>query len=141
MIYNTTHPNEKYTKETNKSLGKSFSFIEKLKMRGVGSGRLVLSEVSPNLRLTKKRFSDNDYGNIEIRPKGILVHFTNGLERFSWAIPYYRLIIYNSSFFSIHAEGNFLRFIKNRNYQENKKFIDKMIDYKNQYLKLGYYDY
>ena len=141
MIYNTTHPNEDYTIETNAVLGKSFSFLEKLKMGGVGSGRMMLAEVSPKLQLKEKRFSEIDYGNIEIRPKGIIVHYTNGLDRFAWAIPYYRLVIYHSTFFSIHAEGHFLKFIKNIKYRENKKFINKMVNYKNNYLKLGYYDY
>ena len=113
MIYNTTHPNEDYILETNAALGKSFSFLEKLKMGGVGSGRMMLAEVSPKLQLKEKRFSEIDYGNIEIRPKGIIVHYTNGLDRFAWAIPYYRLVIYHSAFFSIHAEGHFLKFIKN----------------------------
>jgi hypothetical protein len=141
MIYNTTHPNEDYNKETNTYLGQSFPFLTKLKMGGVGSGRMMLAEVSPNLQLTEKRFSEIDYGNIELRPKGILVHYTNGLDRFAWAIPYYRLVIYNSTYFSIHAEGNFLKFIKNIKYIENKMFINKMTNYKNRYLKLGYYDY
>ena len=42
--------------------------------------------------------------------------------------------------FSIHANGHFIKFKKNKNYLDNKKFIDKMIDSKIEFLNLGYYD-
>ncbi len=140
MIYNTTYNNEAYIKETNELLGKGYSFIEKLKLKGVGSSRLIIGKLSAKLQPQQKQFNELNYGNIELRPNGILVHFTNRLERFSWAIPYYRLVIYNASFFTIHANGNFIQFQKNKNYTNNKKFLEKMIDLKNEYLHLEYYD-
>ncbi|WP_075342345.1 hypothetical protein [Tenacibaculum agarivorans] len=140
MIFNTTYTNEDFLVHSKELLGKPFSLLNKIKMKGIGSGRFMIAEVSEKLKTTKKQFSELHYGNIEMRPKGILVHFTNRLERFSWCIPYHKLVIYNASFFSIHAEGSFIKFKKNKNYTENKKFIDKMIDYKNEYLNLDYYD-
>ena len=140
MIFNATYPNQDFLFHTKELLAKPYSIFHKFKMNGVGSGRFTIAELSEKLQTNKKQFSELNYGNIEIRPKGILVHFTNRLERFSWCIPYYKLVIYNASFFSIHAEGNFIKFLKNRNYLENKKFISKMIDYKNEYLNLSYYD-
>ena len=68
------------------------------------------------------------------------MHYTSKLERFSWVIPYYRLNIYNSQFFSIHADGSFIQFEKNKNYKENKKFLDRMSQAKIDVLGLGYYD-
>ncbi|TCI94988.1 hypothetical protein [Tenacibaculum sp. M341] len=140
MIYNTTYNNEDFIKETNIALGKDFSLFQKIKMKGVGSGRLMIAKMSSKLQPKQKQFSELNYGNIELRPKGILVHFTNRLERFSWAIPYYKLVIYNAQFFSIHADGNSIQFLKNKNYVENKKFINKMTDLKNTFLNLDYYD-
>jgi len=141
MIFNTTYTNEDFTIHSKELLGKPFSLLEKIKLKGIGSSRLMITELSDKLKPNQKQFSELDYGNIELRPKGILVHFTNRLERFSWCIPYYKLVVYNSSVFSIHANGNFIKFKKNKNYLENKKFINKMIDYKNDFLELGYYDY
>jgi len=51
------------------------------------------------------------------------------------------LVVYNAQSFSIHANGNFIQFLKNKNYRENKKFIDKMIQLKIDCLDLEYYDY
>lgn len=140
MIFNTTYTNEDFLLESNKTLGKPFSLIERIKLKGIGSKRLIIERVSEKLKPTQKQFSELDYGNIELRPKGVILHFTNRLERFSWCIPYYKLVIYNAAFFSIHANGNFINFKKNKNYTENKKFITKMIDFKNEFLNLEYYD-
>jgi len=140
MVFDTTYRNKDYDQQSTSLVGKPFSFIEKIKQGGIGSGRLIINSKSPKLDLGKLKFEEIDYGNIELRPKGIVVHYTRGLERFSWVIPYYRLVIYNSQYFSIHANGNFIQFLKNKNYRDNKKFIDKMNCTKNDHLNLSYYD-
>lgn len=141
MVFNTTYKNEDYDIESISLVGKSFSLLRRIKQGGIGSGRLMIHTISPKLNLGKLRFSETDYGNIELRPKGIIVHYSCKLERFSWIIPYYRLVIYNAQSFSIHANGNVIQFLKNKNYRENKKFIDKMVQLKNDFLELEYYDY
>ncbi len=140
MIFNTTYHNTDFEIHSKELLGKSFSLLEKIKMNGAGSGRFMIAEVSENLAAAQKQFSELNYANIELRPKGILVHYTNRLQRFSWSVPYHRMVIYSTNLFSIHAEGSFIKFYKNKNYKENKKFIEKMIDFKNEYLDFEYYD-
>ena len=141
MVFDTTYKNEDYNQQSQLLVGKPFSFIERIKQGGIGSSRLIIASKSPKLDLGKLKFGETDCGNIELRPKGIIVHYTIKLERFSWIIPYYRLVIYNSQFFSIHANGNFIQFSKNKNYIANKKFIDKMIDifHQNVQVKRNYY--
>jgi hypothetical protein len=141
MIFNTTYKNEDYDIESAALIGKPFSLMQRIKQGGIGSSRFVIQKISSNLNLSKLKFSEIDYANIELRPKGIIIHFTKKLERFSWIIPYYRLVIYNTQSYSIHANGNFIQFFKNKNYYENKKFIDKMVVLKNNFLNLEYYDY
>jgi hypothetical protein len=80
--------------------------------------------------------SDINYGSIELREKGILIHINKGLKNFSWPIPFYQLHIYNTATFSIHAQGNFVKFKKNNLLKENKKFLDKLIDLKIENNKL-----
>mgnify|MGYP001230492422 FL=1 len=140
MIFNTSYTNKDYTKESTEIVGKAFSFFEKIKIGGIGSSRFMIAELSAKLKPTNMQSVDINYSNIELRPKGIIIHFTNRLDRYSWIIPYYRLVIYSTQTFSIHSNGNFIQFEKNKNYQNNKKFIQKMTDFKNNYLKLGYYD-
>jgi len=141
MLFNTTHKNEDYDIESASLVGKPLNLMQRIKQGSIGSSRLMIHKISPKLNLSKLKFSEIDYANIELRPKGIIVHFTKKLERFSWIIPYYRLVVYNTQSFSIHANGNFIQFLKNKNYKENKKFIDKMVQLKNNFLNLEYYDY
>ncbi len=140
MLFNTTYNNKEYITESDNMLGNAFSFLEKIKIGGIGSSRLVIEELSPKLQPKNLQKIDVNYANIELRPKGVILHFTNKLDRYSWIIPYYRLATYSNNTFSIHANGNFIKFTKNKNYQNNKKFIAKMIDLKINHLELGYYD-
>ena len=90
----------------------------------------MIDEVSIGFQKVLNTVSDINYGNIEIRRKGILVHLIKGHKNFSWAIPFYQLHLYKTSGFSVHAQGNFVRFKNNKLLKENKKFIDRIIDLK-----------
>lgn len=140
MLFNTSYANKEYTKGSTQMVGKAFSFFEKIRMNGIGSGRLIITALSTKLEPKNQQTIGINYANIELRPKGVIIHFTNRLDRYSWVIPYYRLVIYSTETLSIHANGNFIKFKKNKNYQDNKKFINKMIDFKNNFLNLEYYD-
>ena len=130
MIYNRTYFNKEDEKEINKTLGNSFSFFQILKLRGVGSSRFIVHSVSENLSHTINKVSDINYCSIELRPCGILVNITQQLNLFSWLIPYYKLVIFNSDTFSIHADGSNIKIVKDKNYLNNKNFITKMMKLK-----------
>jgi hypothetical protein len=130
MIFNTTLNNKDATATMNDLLGKSYSFLKAIKMGGVGSKRMMIDAVSPGFLKVINAVSDVNYGNIELREKGIIVHINKGLKNYSWAIPYYQLHTYKTEGFSIHAQGNFVRFKSNKLLTENKQFIDKVINCK-----------
>ncbi|MCH2194763.1 hypothetical protein [Kordia sp.] len=134
MIVNTTYKNKETAEIIDTHLGEAFSIIQRIKMKGIGSKRMIIHNVSPKMKPYLNTVDDLNYGNIELRPKGIIVHIHKKLNSFSWIVPYYRLQIYNSSFFSIHANGNFIQFKKNKLYKENKAFIEKMQTQKNTVL-------
>ncbi|WP_299017418.1 hypothetical protein [uncultured Polaribacter sp.] len=135
MIFNTTNKNNEAEVTITEMLGASYSFFQSIKLGGTGSKRMIVAAVSPSFMRFMNSVSDANYGNIELREKGILVHITKGLQNYSWAIPYYQLHTYKTEGFSIHAQGNFVRFKNNKLLQENKKFIDKLIDIKIEYDK------
>jgi len=114
----------------NDLLGKPYSFVKAIKLGGVGSKRMIIDAVSPGFLKLINAVSDINYGNIELRDKGIVIHINKGLKNFSWAIPYYQLHTYKTEGFSIHAQGNFVRFKSNKLLKENKNFIDKIINCK-----------
>ena len=133
MILNTTHHNSEHKQIIADLIGSPFSLVQKLKMNGVGSKRMIVDEVSPNMQSMMNKVADINYANIELRPKGILVMINQGLKNFTWIIPYYQLVIYKVNGSSIHAEGRFIHFRNSKTFRENKKFFDKLLDEKVKY--------
>ena len=127
MILNSTYTQRKNDEFINSIVGLKFSFFKSLKLKGVGSKRMIIEEVSSNLQQYLNKISDVNYANIELRPNGILVYINKGLNNFTWVVPYFKLHFYKSDGFSIHADGNFIRFKDNKLLKENKSFLQKMM--------------
>lgn len=135
MILETTYYNKKDLLLINDLVGKPYSFLQKLRLKGVGSKRMMVDSVSPNMMGYINKVADTNYANIELRPGGVLVLINKGLKNFTWTIPYYQLVIYKSDGFSIHAQGKFVGFKENRLFRENKKFINKLLKLRADFLK------
>ena len=133
MILDTTYKNKDYDELINDLVGKPFSLLRSLKMGGVGSKRMVIEETSPNMKQYLNKVDDTNYANLELRPKGILIRINKGLKNFTWAIPYYHLVLYKTNGSSIHAEGKFIHFRNNVTFRENKAFFDKLLNEKVKY--------
>jgi hypothetical protein len=133
MILNTTHFNKEHKQLLNDLVGVPFSFLEAFKMKGVGSKRMIIEDVSPNLQLYMNLVSDINYANIELRKNGVLIYINKGLQNYTWAIPYYQLVIYKTNGASIHAQGRYIHFKNNKTFRENKSFFRKMLDEKIRY--------
>ena len=133
MILNSTFKNKDNQEIIDDLVGKSFSFLESVKLKGIGSKRMIISDVSPNLKSYMNQVADTNYANIELRKKGILIYINKGLQNFTWAIPYYQLVVYKTNGSSIHAQGKFIHFKNNITFKENKSFFSKMLDQKIKY--------
>lgn len=127
MILDSTHPNKEHKQIIRDLIGQSFSFIDALRMGGVGSKRMIIDEVSPNMQQYLNQVSDLNYANVEMRTDGILIYINKGLKNFTWIIPYYQLVIYKTNGASIHAQGKYIHFRNNKTFKENKKFFDKLL--------------
>lgn len=133
MILNSTHTNKKHKHIRNDMVGKPYSFFESLKMGGVGSKRMIMENVSPNMQQYLNLTSSINYANIEMRPNGILLYINKGLQNYTWIIPYYHLVIYKTNGASIHAQGKFINFKNNITFKENKTFFNKLLSAKVNY--------
>ncbi len=130
MIYDSTYSDKEKTKSIDNIVGKPYSFFQALKLNGIGSKRMIIEEVSPNLSQYLNTVSSLNYANIELRPIGILIRINKGLQNFTWAIPYYHLVIFKTNGASIHAQGKYVHFRNNKTFKENKGFFKKMMDQK-----------
>ena len=134
MIFNSTYTDTEKDLEVDKIIGKKFNLIESILMGGIGSKRLVLDSYSVTFKDYIKDGFDLNYINIELRKKGIKVFITNRQNRITWVIPYYRLVIYKTPFFSIHSNGSFLKFSNQLNHKENLSFFRKLVKIKSNQL-------
>ena len=130
MVFDTTYRNDEYDEQSDRLLGESFRFFEKIRMGGVGSARFVVASLSPKLDLGKLKFSETDYGNIELRPKGIIVRFRSLLETYGLIIPYYKLKIYKgrAKIYSIYMDNYFIKVIYDND--SVREFFKKILDQK-----------
>lgn len=133
MILEKTYNNKKIKKTINELVGKPFSIFQAIKMKGIGSKRMIIDDVSPNLSKYLNIVSDLTYANIELRPGGILVSIKKGLRDFVWVIPYYQFYMYKTNGISIHAQGKFVHFKNNQTHRENRSFFKKLIRLKAEY--------
>lgn len=130
MILETTYFDKSHKSLLEDIVGKPYSFWRSLKLKGIGSSRLMIENVSPNLKHYMNTVSDINYANIELRPQGILIYINKGLRNFIWAIPFYQLHIYKTPALSIHAQGKYIQFKNNRTFRENKTFFNKLKSFK-----------
>ncbi|MFK7780849.1 hypothetical protein [Psychroserpens sp.] len=133
MILDSTHPNKEHKQIIKDLIGGKYSFFDSIKMGGIGSKRMIIEDVSPNMKQYLNKVSDINYANIEMRTDGIIIYINKGLKNYSWVIPYYQLVIYKTNGASIHAQGKFIHFRNNKTFKENKSFLDKLLNAKVSY--------
>ena len=132
-IYNISYKDKETDKLINEEMGNAYSLIKKLQLGGIGSRRLIIEYFSENMNHLKLKVSGLQYGNIEIRPRGIILHINQGVYTYAWTIPFFRLSIYNGDFFTIHGNGNYIQFNKEKSWKENRNFLQKLIRLKSEY--------
>ncbi|MFT5848308.1 hypothetical protein [Psychroserpens sp.] len=130
VLLDSTHNNKEHKSIIIDLIGKPYSFMEAIKMGGVGSKRMIIENVSPNLQQHLNTIADINYANIEMRPSGILIYINKGLKNYTWVIPFYQLVVYRTNGISIHAQGKFVHFKNNKTFQENKIFMNRLFDAK-----------
>lgn len=130
MILNSTYNDKDHKDIISDLIGKPYGFFEAIKLKGIGSKRMVINEASPDLEPYLNRVSDINYANIEMRTDGIIIYINKGLKNFTWVIPYYQLVIYKTNGASIHAQGKFINFKNNTTFKENRAFFKRLLEAK-----------
>lgn len=133
-LHNITYKNKEIEKEINAEMGKPFGLIEKLRLGGIGSRRMIIENFSEDISSLALKVSGIQYANIELRPNGIIVHINQGIYTHAWTIPYFRLSIFNGDFFTIHGGGSHIQFNKEKSWKENKDFLQKIVKLKSEFV-------
>lgn len=133
MVLETTHRDKEVLYTIDTQLGKPFSLWKRLQMGGIGSKRMMVKSYSDHFTRQLSANTDITYANIELRPKGVILHFNKRLCQYSWIIPYENLNVSEDENFSIYTVERFMEFEKNSYYAANKEFISKMIALKEEF--------
>ena len=105
-------------------------------MGGTGSSRMLVESVSPSLETVMNRISNVNYSSLEIRPKGIIVHFVQqGLKSWCWLLPWEELKIDENEGLIISNSKEFVKFKRDSRLQSNKVFIQKIKTLQNNFLQ------
>lgn len=110
MVFETTFSSNKVRDAINALVGKPIPLLQRFRMKGVGSRRMIVLEASPGLSPYLNPEHYPTYSSIEIRPNGILVHINQGLKNYTWAIPYFALAVFRTEALTIHSKGEFIRY-------------------------------
>jgi len=94
MLLNLSYKDKKIKSKINREVGNEFNFIEKFKLRGNGSPKLLISECSSNIDELLSLNNNIKKCNIELRNKGIIIRFRSLLETYGLIVPYYKLKIF-----------------------------------------------
>ena len=111
MLRNVSYNRPKIKAEIDDAVGKAFTLMERIKMGGIGSGKLIITTSSKQIHNLMILDSYRNVCSIELRPKGIILNFRSILETYGLIIPYYKLKIYKgkSEEYSIYADDYFVK--------------------------------
>ncbi len=133
-LHNITYKNKETEKIINEEVGKPFRLFEKLRLGGIGSRRMIIENFSEDIKHLESKVSGIQYANIELRPKGVIIHINQGIYTHAWTIPYFRLSLFNGDFFTIHGDGSYIQFNKKKSWKENKEFLQKIVKLKSEFI-------
>ena len=134
MIKNLSYNSKKIKILLLELVGRPFSFIDRLKLGGIGSNKLVISDASKEIVELLRLDNNVNYCNIEIRKNGLIIRFRSLLETYGLIIPYYKLIIYKgeSNIYSLYKDTSYIKFFVDN--KSTSLFMKKIIRLKTDYL-------
>lgn len=133
MIRNISYNNPDIKQEIEALIGKPYPVLARLKMKGIGSPKYLITEASK--KIAEKLSLDNNlnYFSIELRPGGIIIAFRSILETFGWILPFKEFkLIPGKNKYSIHSEDDYIVFENNLRFNSGDKFLEKLVKIQNE---------
>lgn len=114
------------------ALGKPFSLAERIKRKGIGSTKLIITDTSVQIHNLLILDNNRNQCNVEMRPNGIIVGFRSLLESYALVIPYYKLVIYKGKAeeYSIYRDNYFVKIEARKKDKSIHRFMQKVMEAK-----------
>lgn len=134
MIVDVSYKSEENTRRINQLVGKPYGFLQRLKMGGIGSPRLSISDADEEISKLMNRDNNRNVCNIELRPKGIIIGFRSRLDPYVLVLPYHELeIIHSRILYRFENHSHFIIVQLRKRDKSTRKFLRKlMLQYKQQ---------
>jgi|TARA_R110002051_G_scaffold13435_2_gene44873 hypothetical protein len=129
MLVNVSYNNPEIKRKVNEAVGKSFSFRERIKQRGIGLGHLIITDSSTQIKDLLKLDNNWNKCNIELRPQGIIIGFRSLLESFALVIPYWKLNLYKGKAeeYSFYIDQHFIKIEAKANEKRVHNFVKRIM--------------
>ena len=127
MLKNISYNNPKIIDEINNYVGKPYTILKRLKIGGIGSSKLIINSADSIIENLLNLDNKLNYCNVEIRPKGIIIHFKSLLETYGLIVPFYKLKIFKgrANEYSIYIDNFFIKV--NASEQNEHDFFKKIL--------------
>jgi len=104
MLRNLSYNNPKIQKEVENSVGKSYGIIERIRLGGVGSPKLEITEASSEIAELLELDNNLKFCSIEILRKGVILRFRSVLETYGLIVPFHEMVIFkgDATRYSLH---------------------------------------
>lgn len=131
MIFDITYTNRRTESEIKKLVGRPFGFLERIKMKGIGTSKMIITSASSEIIDLLANSAGTDYCHLEMRKQGLIVGFMSQRRVYAWAIPYYKLILYSQSGnLTIFDDEHNIKLKPSFNSNLDRKFIIKILEQK-----------
>ncbi len=129
MLLNVSYNNPEIRKKIDTTLGKPIPLRERLKMRDIGLGHLIITDSSIHIHNVLILDSNRNLCNIEIRPKGIIIGFRSLLESYALIIPYWKLRLYKgrAEEYSIYNDQYYIKIAAKVSEKRIHKFMKRIL--------------
>lgn len=124
-LYSTSYKDKKQAREINELVGESYSFLDRIRMGGIGSKRLEIESATEHFNEVLNASHYQTLVSLEIRPKGVLVYFRRRLDNFTAVYPFEELEISNAKTICFKSGDSSICF--KDGYVIDSSFFDKMI--------------
>jgi hypothetical protein len=127
MLKNISYNNPKIIDEINNYVGKPYTILQRLKIGGIGSSKLIINSADSIIENLLNLDNNLNYCNVEIRPKGIIIHFKSLLETYGLIVPFYKLKIFKgkANEYSIYIDNFFIKV--NASEKNEHDFLKKIL--------------
>ena len=125
MLLNVSYNDPKIQNAVEEAVGMPFGLRQRWQMGGNGSPQLQITQCSSEIYSLLTLDHNRNTCNIELRPKGIIIHFRSLLETYGLVIPYYKLKVYKgkSHEYSFHKDHYYIKVAADEKVQ---KFVNKL---------------